>query len=306
MVDGCDGKAVPFLDVTIPNDRTWVTDAAVFYSIHPWIFGLILLLATVALRRVTLMFALLFGVVCVFVNEGIVKRIVSQDRPYGTCLSSKGMPSSHSLLAIGYTTFTWLEMLLHHFFIKNENRTTFMNSLKLGFAVALGILMIPVPISRVELKDHSKAQVTVGSLIGIGLAIAYVLMLHSFLAKWIYKKWWAASTDSSSGGEGGEKYGTNHKRGVKCCVRFDIMWDYGWPRDCGGGDEGDDDLGVGDVSSGGGAAPTVAPLPPPEAPSAKGNKGNIDSDGEEEEEESAAAGKGTAPHPSEVVVDDDI
>ena len=43
-------------------------------------------------------------------NEGIIKRLVQQDRPSGSCLHSKGMPSSHAELSVAFWFYGHLEV----------------------------------------------------------------------------------------------------------------------------------------------------------------------------------------------------
>jgi len=201
-VDGCNnGTAIRFFDITIPQDRDWQVDGAIFYSAVPWILALMLAAAFLITRRCSLGLYVLYGSVCVIVNEAIVKQAVKEARPYGSCLTTKGMPSSHSLLSIGYTLLVGLEMVFHQNLLHPALRVM------IWFVVA--VLLVPVPASRVKLKDHSELQVGVGSAMGFALAILYFLLVHFLLArviqKWVKTNPWA------------EKLG--------------VTFDYGWPKE---------------------------------------------------------------------------
>ena len=169
----CNGTAVKFFDITIPNERSYLDDAAIFYSAVPWVFALILVIATIATR-------VIFGGLCVFINEAIIKQAVSQPRPDGSCLDSKGMPSSHSFLAIGGVMWITLEIMFH----QNKRLVVYE---KVLVWIVFASLLIPVPSARVQLYDHSPEQVGVGSALGIGTAILYFLLLHYVLRPYLLR-----------------------------------------------------------------------------------------------------------------------
>ena len=199
MPAGCNnGTAVHFFDFTIPVDRDWMTNASIFYSVVPWVLALVLIVATVATRRVSLMFLCVYGGVCVFTNEAIIKQAVSQPRPYGTCLTSKGMPSSHSLLSIGFTILIGMELAIHQTAVNWMTRA--------GGWFVLAVLLVPVPAARVNLHDHSELQVGIGSIEGIVLAFMYFALLHFVVAR-AAKRWAVLPLAAKTG----------------------VNFDYGWP-----------------------------------------------------------------------------
>ena len=62
------------------------------------------------MRRMWPLQMLLLAGVIVILNEGVFKRIIKQDRPSESCLHSKGMPSSHAELSIGFWLYLHLEV----------------------------------------------------------------------------------------------------------------------------------------------------------------------------------------------------
>eukprot|EP00658_Telonema_sp_P-2_P028915 TRINITY_DN22068_c0_g1_i12.p1 TRINITY_DN22068_c0_g1~~TRINITY_DN22068_c0_g1_i12.p1 ORF type:complete len:232 (+),score=39.55 TRINITY_DN22068_c0_g1_i12:763-1458(+) len=119
---------------------------------------------------------LLLAGLIVVINEGLFKRVISQDRPQGSCLSSKGMPSSHAELSIGLWWYIQLEV-----FFKKELTSTGCWSVhnKLVVVGVVYVLLLPVPFSRVVLHDHSWAQVGVGALVGATVGtLWFVLLLY--------------------------------------------------------------------------------------------------------------------------------
>merc|ERR1712093_505400 len=91
-------------------------------------------------------------VLVMVVNEGMLKRILSQDRPAASCLLSKGMPSSHSALSIA-----WAVSIV---------RATSEHDLMRWYSAVL----FAVPWARVQVGDHSIAQVVAGGAVGIATA----------------------------------------------------------------------------------------------------------------------------------------
>ena len=102
---GCMGVGLRALDITIPLDPTAAELIAVFYSFVPWVLALVWVVMTLVFRSTQLLLGVLWAAVVVCLNEFLWKKIVSQSRPAGSCLHSKGMPSTHSELAFGM--FVW-------------------------------------------------------------------------------------------------------------------------------------------------------------------------------------------------------
>jgi len=134
----------------------------------------------------------------ILVNECFVKPLVSQPRPDQSCLTSCGMPSSHSLLSIGLLTLVTTDTILRIASSRGQlPSATFEQAPLLTLtpvwpkpAISSGeatvflsiwwIILFPIPFMRVAIHDHSALQATVGSLIGLSVAL---VMLMAF-------QWW--------------------------------------------------------------------------------------------------------------------
>merc|ERR1719272_1649704 len=88
----------------------------------------------------------------------VLKTIIAQKRPEGSCLTSCGMPSGHSMSSIGLLTFLVCELV---------TRSSMDGVPREQLLVVLAIIFLPVPWSRVQLHDHSVAQVIAGSMVGL-------------------------------------------------------------------------------------------------------------------------------------------
>ena len=171
----CNGTALPGLDVTVPDNADALDGIAVFYSLIPWILAVVLLIGCIVKRTILAMCTVFLGATMIIINEGIVKRIVRQPRPAGSCLHSLGMPSSHSMISVGFCCWLWLECAFH------KRDVPFFPG-KAILVVVSGILLLPVPASRVRLQDHSELQVGVGSAEGIFFALLWFLLFHFLFA----------------------------------------------------------------------------------------------------------------------------
>ena len=127
-------------------------------------------------------------------NEFLIKPIVSQPRPCGTCLCPpnhrcQGMPSSHSVVSIATYTFFLLEFCFRRqYSIASKPTSTgdasrgYDDTKKVIFIVlVVTLLFLPVPISRVMLLDHSVAQISIGSMIGVLFGSLNFLVRHVWL-----------------------------------------------------------------------------------------------------------------------------
>lgn len=168
-------SSLPGLDVTLPSPMGILAIIAVLYSIVPWIAGLALIVAAIYKRRTTLIAGVVLLITLIVLSEVVLKNIIKQPRPKGSCLKSSGMPSSHSVLAFGFITFIALEMFYHQWH--------FSRVAKLEIFLATVFLLAPVPGSRVGLNDHSSTQVGVGIIIGSIIATVYFCLLHFFAGK---------------------------------------------------------------------------------------------------------------------------
>ena len=176
-VPGCRGIGLSGLDVTIPFSPTVGERVAIFYSFVPWILALVWVVMSVVFRTTQLLLGVVWAGVVVLLNEAVWKKVLSQSRPTGSCLHSKGMPSTHSELALGMFVWLGLELMFHRRHWPEERR--------IGSVIGLAVLLLPVLPSRQVLCDHSAAQVLVGGVIGAVFGAGYFAVLHYRGAAWL-------------------------------------------------------------------------------------------------------------------------
>lgn len=191
------------LEVTYPKDPSGWQVISVIYGYMPWALCFAILLLFV-IRRGTreLAFGLL-PLITAGINE-LVKLGIKEPRPLGSCLTSCGMPSSHSAVAIGLFLYLVLDAAYR---IKNIRliAKSFLPAFEVirrtGLKIAKGLmvvpsgsvsqgefgiylafwapLLLPVPLSRVLLNDHSPAQAMAGTLVGcLAVALWFPFMLY--------------------------------------------------------------------------------------------------------------------------------
>jgi len=178
----------------------------VFYSYLPY---LVVLWGTLVLlmRRGTRELSFCALILCTYIfSDVIVKRILSEPRPERSCLDSCGMPSSHSAISMGLFTLVWIDVLLRAYpslgrsaerclhvsqvrLFYAENFTMWRHGdvdemfswrLVVGKLVNWTVILLPVPFSRIVLRDHTPKQVLVGSCLGISVVVVW--MCIGFLA----------------------------------------------------------------------------------------------------------------------------
>lgn len=175
----------------------------------------------------------------IVLNEGVIKPIVSQPRPEHSCVTSCGMPSGHSAMAVGSFVMCCLDVLFRmkhgESFVSHREGTRagicskmlcdYMQGRKLRNMFSLSPLayadylkydeaiaslawwafwLVPVPISRIVVQDHTPEQVMIGSLLGGATACAW-----TFLSRRLQRKFLA--------------------RGQNCCCHL-IKHNYSLPR----------------------------------------------------------------------------
>eukprot|EP00756_Hemistasia_phaeocysticola_P006110 Hpha_TRINITY_DN13687_c0_g1::TRINITY_DN13687_c0_g1_i1::g.122687::m.122687 len=151
--------ALTVFDVSVPLNPSRLQQIAVFYSMLPWIGAVFWTLAAFTFRRTSLIVPLLWVMLLIVISEGFVKIVFPMDRPQGTCLHSKGMPSSHSAISVGMLVWCLLTT-------RTRRHGSPVPLRKLIAFVGLCLVLVPVPFSRVYLHDHSWVQVIVGSILG--------------------------------------------------------------------------------------------------------------------------------------------
>jgi len=148
--------------------RSWIHYVAMFYSIVPFILAVglpVVFLFTQGLRE-------LLAIAFFWMHKGFMmgfKHMAAQRRPVGTCLSSCGMPSGHSMVAAAF--FAWIVFEV-------GTARSIERARKAAYIAAAGMFFAPVAWSRVVLNDHSWAQVAVGTVSGIAYAAVWDLFLH--------------------------------------------------------------------------------------------------------------------------------
>lgn len=186
--------AIPLADLSFPSDSSFGTLLAVGFSAVPF-FGILLNIFAIAIwrkrREVCWLIFCAYGSMLQF----LLKYVFKQPRPR-SCLTSCGMPSGHSLYALGMWT-----LLLHDFVLQRCPRPLPMRLLDRGVALgadetvapgspplpkrqliarttALSMLLLPIPWARVQTGDHSVEQVFWGSVIGVFNGLLWALVLR--------------------------------------------------------------------------------------------------------------------------------
>lgn len=147
---------------------------------------------------------LLLAAITVGINE-FIKYLVQQSRPLGSCLTTCGMPSSHSAVAMCLLVYLILDAsyrldgrgcrpvsLLPALSDVGDFLLKLLRGLVLlpfgsvsqnEFSVYLMIwipALVPVPISRVLLNDHSASQVMAGCIVGFVAGFVWFPIVLAF------------------------------------------------------------------------------------------------------------------------------
>jgi len=161
-------------DVTAPNSPSIMECVAIGYGFLPYLCGAGCFLVLVVRRSLWPLSLLMMALLIVVINEFVFKKLLSEDRPSESCISTKGMPSSHSMLSIGFFAYFHIEV-----FCKANLTSTsrWSCSDKMLLLTACWILLLPVPFTRVMLNDHSWSQVGYGAVIGTTAACCWHVLL---------------------------------------------------------------------------------------------------------------------------------
>ena len=157
---------LPF-SVTLPASPDGWQILAVFYGYTPFLYLLACLVLFFVNRGGTREIAyMVLGGVATGICE-ILKLFILGSRPGGACISaSYGMPSGHSCMSLAWVTVLALDMTI------SKSRA----SISLTTVGLTMLLLLPVPVSRIILQDHSPSQAMAGSLIGIVLAAVWFVV----------------------------------------------------------------------------------------------------------------------------------
>ncbi|KAF4667349.1 hypothetical protein FOZ61_008363 [Perkinsus olseni] len=186
-------------DVTLPYDAGFLQGLSVMFGYVPYAAGIFLILIMFWRRGLHEYSIILFGIIVVVSNEFGWKHIVAQPRPVGSCCITCGMPSSHAVIATALWTILVLDFSYRVGQTPQGNSVSpssfvsrFRTFLHAGhilptasvisqdhFVVAAGfwsLALLPVPLSRVILKDHTAQQVFMAGIIGVVEAIIWFLL----------------------------------------------------------------------------------------------------------------------------------
>lgn len=128
---------------------------------------------------------------------------------FGSCVNTCGMPSSHSTMSIGFLVLLFLDTgmrvvpsrgsLNGHETMRSASFTEPANffsvmplwpkpimshSQFLYFVAVWSTLLGPVPLMRVQLHDHTVAQVLVGCVLGAFEAVCYYFVLYHLMERY--------------------------------------------------------------------------------------------------------------------------
>ena len=150
------------LEVSFPRLWTVAQLLAFTVSFVPWIVGTVIVVASIV--RPTLRGLLVPTAIVAIASEVILKPWIQSPRPAESCLTSRGMPSTHCAFAIAWAGFYWKSMPISSWE-------------RIGLA-----LLLAVPWARVELGDHSIAQAAAGCVLGGVVALFTRTILVNYLA----------------------------------------------------------------------------------------------------------------------------
>lgn len=181
------GRALPG-EVTLQYPVTFWVIVGVVYGYVPYALGALIALEALVKRSTRCFAFLCFIGLAVVLGETVFKQIVTSPRPARSCLHSCGMPSSHATLSIGYFTLMLLDALRRYsesFQGVNQFRpvsrlscccASIVPLLRQGhvthreftiWVIMWAVILMPVPLTRVLLEDHTPEQVFLGGFIGM-------------------------------------------------------------------------------------------------------------------------------------------
>jgi len=176
-------------EVTVPASPTAWEALAVFYGYTPVLYVGLLLVVCVIKKGGTREFSYIVLSLISLMVAFVVKAIVKEERPLGSmCRATLGMPSSHSSMSLAWITLLALDMTACQ--PKPMRHSVMVVALTM-------LLLLPVPVARIILHDHSPIQTMVGCLLGVTLGCAWfglTVPLRTWLAPrlgerllWVFK-----------------------------------------------------------------------------------------------------------------------
>ena len=180
----CGYKLAEYIDISVagapdpwatPTPTDAMAAAMISWSLVPYALVVVMVVWVLYAANTTSLACLGLILVSTVVNEGVVKHIVKQDRPTGSCLyfQSWGMPSGHAQSSIGMLVYLMLETWV------DRSRTPTWN--KVLASIAFILLLAPVPYSRTYLHDHFPQQVIAGAVEGALCAVGFFAFMYFFV-----------------------------------------------------------------------------------------------------------------------------
>jgi len=145
----------------------------VFASVLPYFVNIGFAICLIFARSSRLLW--MFGAIGFqsLVNEHFLKRILAENRPYGACSSSYGLPSGHSSFTSALATWLILEWVVLHDKVPFK-KSPFYKAITISY-----LLFSPlIPISRHYLNYHTIKQIFCGLATGVLFsAVSFYLMV---------------------------------------------------------------------------------------------------------------------------------
>jgi len=188
-------------------DYAWYKNQfCIFYGYVPVLVVFVAVVELLATRGTRELFFVIFVGFASLTNELIFKRIVAEGRPIGSCNVTCGMPSSHATFSIGFFVLMFCDTAsrvnpmdvqgettkglkwmweLQVAFVKHplSGPVTLSNSAFIWTVMQWGCILVPVPLTRVILHDHTLEQTTVGAALGILYALFFFFWVYKPFAK---------------------------------------------------------------------------------------------------------------------------
>jgi len=181
LVHCATGIGLTLFALTIPMPFHPVDIAGVMWSLVPYVFIGVMVITFLVTRGVAFLLASIYGFLASGANEYLFHQgfpTFDPDRPVGSCLTSKGMPSGHCVNVIGY----WILAMGEAF---TQPSARFNWKKKLIFVVVASAIFLPVPWARTQVQDHSEAQVVIGSVLGLACGYVYFLILFFVVRRYV-------------------------------------------------------------------------------------------------------------------------
>jgi len=212
-------------DVTWPSEGPrYLAVLCVFYGYVPFLIMFMAAQHLVFKRTTRELSFIAFCGASSAINELVFKRLLLEARPVGSCNLTCGMPSSHSMFSVGFFALMFLDaaMRVNPMFVVEESnwqRETVSSTCFRWFVLPLQlpynisnerfvrtvlwwlVILLPVPFTRVWLKDHSAPQVIVGSVLGTISACIWHWCVHMRVANIMDDPTWDGWTWPSSWGK---------------------------------------------------------------------------------------------------------